>query len=186
MNNSSLITTWVNQYSDELYSWANHKVNHKEQAEDLVQETFLAAYKAMEKLQNKDHAKTWLFSILNNKIIDYYRKNGKQKIFTESELNSETQTNSLFDEKGSWEDRNVNELWETENLLDNTDFVAVLKNCTNGLPQRWGMVITSKYTLGKKATEICKDLGISTSNYWQIIHRAKLQLKVCVDKNWNT
>ena len=184
MRDSSLITTWVNQYSDELYSWANHKINNKEQAEDIVQETFLSAYKSINSLKNKDHAKTWLFSILNNKIIDFYRKNGKQKIFTESEITSEKQTNSLFDSNGNWQDRSVDDFWGEENLLDNINFIAVLKKCTDGLPQRWGMVITSKYTLGKKSSDICKDLDLTSSNYWQIIHRAKLQLKICVEKNW--
>lgn len=185
MGKASFITDLVNMHSDELYSWANHKVNSKESAEDLVQETFLAAYKAFDSLKNKSQSKTWLFSILNNKIIDYYRKNSKQKIFTESEIASEKQTNSLFDNKGNWEDRTVNELWESENLLDNLNFISVLKQCTNGLPKRWGMVITSKYSLGKNSTQICKELDISSSNYWQIIYRSKLQLKVCVEKNWN-
>ena len=184
MENANFITTLVNMHSDELYSWAKHKVNNKEQAEDIVQETFLSAFKAIGNLQNKDQAKTWLFSILNNKIIDFYRKNGKQKVFTTSEIASEQQTNSLFDSKGSWEDRSVDELWETENLLDNINFISVLKKCTDALPDRWGLVITTKYTLGKSSSEICKDLDLTSSNYWQIIHRAKLQLKVCVEKNW--
>jgi RNA polymerase sigma-70 factor (ECF subfamily) len=184
MEKTTFITTLVNSYSDELYSWANHKVSNKESAEDIVHDTFLAAFKSFDNLKNKEQAKTWLFSILNNKIIDFYRKNGKQKIYLESEMASEKRTNSLFDIKGSWEKRATDELWETENLLDNLNFIAVLKNCASSLPERWELVITSKYALGKKSTEICKDLDISTSNYWQIIHRAKLQLKICVEKNW--
>ncbi len=185
MEKASFITNLVNLYSDELYSWANYKINNKESAEDIVQETFLAAFNAVENLKNKDQAKTWLFSILNNKIVDFYRKNGKQKIFIESEIASEKQTNSLFDSKGNWEDRVVDELWETENLLDNLNFISVLKKCTNALPNRWGEVITSKYSLDKNPADICKEFDISTSNYWQIIHRSKLQLKMCVEKNWN-
>ena len=74
MEQANFITNLVNLHSDELYSWANHKINNKESAEDLVQETFLSAYKAITNLKNKDQAKTWLFSILNNKIIDFYEK----------------------------------------------------------------------------------------------------------------
>ena len=185
MGKANFITNLVNMYSDELYTWANYKVKNKEQAEDIVQETFLSAYKSIENLKNKDHAKTWLFSILNNKIIDFYRKNGKQKIYSESEIASEQQTNSLFDNNGNWKNRTLNELWETESLLDDVNFLSVLKKCTDALPKRWGMVITSKYTLDKNSSEICKDLGLTSSNYWQIIHRAKLQLKICVEKNWN-
>jgi len=185
MEYQRLITDWVNLYSDGLYSWAYHKTNNKETAEDLVQDTFLAAYNSIDKLKNVSQAKTWLFSILNNKIIDYYRKKGKQKVFTQSETNSESQTNNLFDGNGNWKNTEVDWHWENDNLLDDIDFNVILKTCIGSLPKRWEVAITSKYSLDKSPKEICKELGISSSNYWQIVHRAKLQLKICVEKNWN-
>jgi len=79
------LENWLNDYSDDLFSWAHYKTSSKEIAEDLVQDTFLAAYKKMESFKGKSKPKTWLFSILNNKIIDHYRKSArttkKQSIF---------------------------------------------------------------------------------------------------------
>jgi len=71
------INKWVEDYTDDLFRWANYKVNNVEVAEDLVQETFLSAVKAVEKFQGKSSPKTWLMAILNNKIIDYHRKKYK-------------------------------------------------------------------------------------------------------------
>ena len=72
-----LFKDWVNDYNDQLYSWAYHKTSSKEMAEDLVQDTFLSAYKNLENFKNESNPKTWLFSILNNKIIDFYRNLNK-------------------------------------------------------------------------------------------------------------
>ena len=71
------IENWVNQYSDALFSWAYYKTSSKETAEDLVQDTFLAAYHKIDSFKGNSQPKTWLFSILNNKIIDYYRLSAK-------------------------------------------------------------------------------------------------------------
>jgi RNA polymerase sigma-70 factor (ECF subfamily) len=70
-NSKSVLEQWVNQFSDELYSWAF--LNFLKSAEDLVQDTFLAAFHKIDSFEGKSQPKTWLFSILNNKVIDYYR-----------------------------------------------------------------------------------------------------------------
>ncbi|MFA7327306.1 MAG: RNA polymerase sigma factor [Candidatus Kapaibacterium sp.] len=73
-NASFSIKSWVELYSDQLYTWAFYKTSDKETAEDLVQETFLAAINSFEKFEGKSEPKTWLLSILKNKIADHFRK----------------------------------------------------------------------------------------------------------------
>ena len=185
-NNDKVITEWVNLYSDKLYSWALHKTSNKEVAEDLVQETFLAAFKSVNNFNNDSQPHTWLFSILNNKIIDYYRKAAKSlEKPTENELLSEKATDSLFNAKGQWENNYSSNWQDDEHLLDNKEFTIILSLCIGKLPDNWRIAIESKYQKDKKASEICKELNITSSNYWQMIHRAKLQLKICIEKNWN-
>lgn len=75
------ISSWVHRFSDDLYAWALHKTNHKEIAEDLVQDTFLAAFHHLDSFKAESSPKTWLFRILNNKIIDFYRKKPKISIY---------------------------------------------------------------------------------------------------------
>jgi RNA polymerase sigma-70 factor (ECF subfamily) len=178
---------WVNEFSDDLYSWALYKTSAKETAEDLVQDTFMSAFHKIDSFKGKSHPKTWLFSILNNKIIDFYRKNAKVKKneFKISEKTGFQLSDDLFDENDIWKDRAIDPIWDKEeHLLDNADFNDVMATCMNNLPENWKTAITSKYFTDKKAKEICQDLGITVTNYWQIVHRAKLLLKECLETNW--
>lgn len=179
-NSHTTITCWVEAYSDNLYSWALHKTSSKEVAEDLVQETFLAAVQAFEKFEGKSQPKSWLIGILNNKIADYHRKNMRNPKTNISD------NDKFFDKGENWLDNQVPLSWHTEeiHLLDNPDFHQSLQNCMEKLPASWASAIHLKYLDEKKAEDICQELGISNTNYWQVLHRAKLQLRKCIELNW--
>lgn len=178
---------WVDTFTDELFKWAMYKTSSRETAEDLVQDTFFSAYKAFDKFEGKSSPKTWLFSILNNKIIDHYRK---KQITTENSLSlSEEQgteiADGMFKDNGAWENTPLHAVWNTEkHLLDDPEFNAVMEKCMDDLPDNWRTAITYKYVLDKNGDEISKELNLSSSNYWQIIHRAKLLLKKCIEVKW--
>jgi RNA polymerase sigma-70 factor (TIGR02943 family) len=178
---------WVNEFGDDLYSWAVHKINDHNKAEDLVQETFLSAYKGIESFKGKSNPKTWLFSILNNKIIDHYRKKAQALELPASDFNPDSNeiTDQMFDQNSNWKANGLESLWvKEEHLLDNEAFNEVFANCMKDLPVEWHAAISAKYLIQKDAKSICQELGISTSNYWQVIHRAKLLLKKCLELKW--
>lgn len=186
-NSKKTVETWVNQYSDALYSWALYKTSSKETAEDLVQETFLAAFNKIDSFEGKSQPKTWLFSILNNKIIDHYRVSARttKQNFSMSEHSGYEVSDGLFTETDHWKNNDINPIWEQdEELLDNPEFNNVLQDCLEALPQKWKTAVTSKYLTDKKADEICQELEITVSNYWQIVHRAKLVMKNCLEVKW--
>lgn len=181
------ITAWVEAYTDILYSWAFYKTSSTTTSEDLVQETFLAAVNAFDQFQQKSSPKTWLFSILNNKIKDHYRKKDKAPLSLEriTEEHAYEITDNLFDINGMWQPTQKQSIWEDEmHILDNLEFKNVMANCMDDLPHKWRTAIDSKFLLEKNAQEICQELAISVSNYWQVIHRAKLLLKHCIDSHW--
>jgi RNA polymerase sigma-70 factor (ECF subfamily) len=64
------------------------------------------------------------------------------------------------------------------------DFLSILRACMNKLTGLGKTVFRQKYLEEKKSELICKELAITTSNYWVIVHRAKLQLRACLEKNW--
>lgn len=174
------LTDWVEKYTSDLYSWALHKVSDPELASDLVQDTFLAAAEKTGSFKEESKPKTWLFSILNHKIIDYYRKKVKQPVKVDNQVFS-----TFFDEEGSWKKGKRPQNWAEEtHLLDDYEFQEVLKQCLDALPETWNTCVKLKYLSEKKGEEICQELNISTTNYWQIIHRAKLQLRDCIEQNW--
>lgn len=180
--NKIIFEKWVLQFSDELFCWALHKTSSKESAEDLVQETFYSAYHKIDSFQEKSTPKTWLFSILNNKIIDYYRKKSKQFVISSDDYLPQIKaTDSFFDEHENW--KNEIELNE-QNWLDNPEFNSILMSCIKNLPENWQFIIQSKYILDKNSADICQELQITMSNYWQITHRAKLLLKKCIELKW--
>lgn len=185
-NKKSVIEDWVNQYSDEMYSWAFYKTSSKETAEDLVQETFLSAFNKIESFQGKSQPKTWLFSILNNKVVDYYRANAKSKQnFRLSEESGFELSEGLFNTTENWVNKEINSIWnQDEELLDNLEFNLVMQNCMDDLPQKWKTAVVSKYLSTKKTEEICQELEVKVSNYWQIVHRSKLLLKKCLETKW--
>lgn len=172
---------WVNEFTTELYKWAYYKTSSNETAEDLVQEVFLVASEKIETFKGDSSAKTWLFSILNHKIIDYYRKKVNQPVSIEKEsfLN-------FFTEDGSWQEVKSPKEWHEEdtNLLDDNDFQLILQKCLDALPDKWSTCVKLKYLSEKNGDEICQELGITSSNFWQIVHRAKLQLRNCIENNW--
>ena len=187
VDSKKTIENWVNQYNDTLFSWAFYKTSSKETAEDLVQDTFLAAYNKFDSFKGNSQPKTWLFSILNNKIIDHYRLSAKttKKTVSLSEDKGHEISEGFFDETENWKSTTINPIWnQDQELLDNPEFNNVLKHCMDDLPEKWNFAITSKYLTDKKANEICQDLNITVSNYWQIVHRAKLVLKKCLELKW--
>lgn len=172
----------VDKFTGELFNWAFHKVSDEELARDLVQDTFLAAAEKKESFKGNSSPKTWLYSILNNKIIDYYRKKVNKTVPHENESFSR-----FFESDGEWQENRKPQSWQQDNdehLLDNDDFQEVLKNCLDALPDKWNLCVKLKYLSGKKGEVICQELDLTPSNYWQIIHRAKLQLRDCVDEKW--
>lgn len=186
-NSKSILEQWVNQFSDELYSWAFFKTSSKEVAEDLVQDTFLAAFHKIDSFQGKSQPKTWLFSILNNKVIDYYRLSARttKKNFSLTETSGYELSDGLFNSYGCWKTNDITAVWDQEQeLLDNPDFNTIMEKCMDELPQKWKLAVTSKYLSEKKTEAICQELEITTSNYWQIVHRSKLLLKKCLELKW--
>ena len=184
-----LIKAWVDAYSDKLYSWCLYKINNKEIAEDLVQDTFMSAFQSINKFEGKSDPKTWLLSILNNKIADHFRKLYRNPILTESEIKQSSDTSffeTYFDSDGDWTKEQRPVAWqnEDEHLLDNKNFIKVLQSCMSKLPPDCLAAVQLKYLEEKKGEIICQVLQISSNNFWQILHRARLQLRRCLEINW--
>ncbi len=178
-----ILENWVKKYTGDLFTWAFHKTSNRQTAEDLVQETFLVAAEKIEHFRNESQPKTWLFGILKNKIADHYKTAVKN-----FSLNPETEdfTNSFFEGDGHWKKDFMPHEWNSdeEKLFDNNEFVVVFHMCMKKLPPQWFACMTMKYLEEKEPKYVCQELGFSPTNYWQIIHRAKLQLRHCLELHW--
>ena len=179
---------WVKSYADYLYSLALIKVSNKETAEDLVQETFLSALKAKSSFKNESSEKTWLTSILKNKIIDYYRKKDVLKDVSNYILDTETSFDEHFFNKsdGHWLDDATPMAWKefADAKVNGKEFNKILQYCIQKMPVKLVPVFVAKFLHDAESEFICKEFNITSSNYWVIIHRAKVLIRSCLEKNW--
>ena len=180
--------SWVEQYGDVLLGFAAARVRDRAIAQDLVQETFLAAIKAREGFAGRSSERTWLFGILRNKLTDYYRLQSREVAIAdlESPLPEEQ---GAFGTRGLGKDGWVMSLapkaWETpEGTLVSKEFQEVFKSCLSGLPHKIARAYLMREIDDVSSEEICKDLKVSPNNLWVMLHRARMGLRRCLEVHW--
>jgi RNA polymerase sigma-70 factor (TIGR02943 family) len=172
---------WVDNYSDALYAYTIVRVKDVQQAEDIVQNTFLSAWKGRDTYRGQASEKNWLYAICKNKIVDHFRRQSSSRIALatgEEEI--------YFDEVGHWTNKAAPAAWGAgmEQPGETKEFYSILNQCKQKLKEIQQSVFVMKYMEDLDSEEICKTLGITAANYWVLIHRAKLHLRKCLEKNW--
>ena len=181
---------WVERYGDYLFAYAIVRVNDNSKAEDLVQETFLAGLKAREAFRGESAERTWLTSILKRKIIDSYRKK-----YTSKELNFGEHEETVFDGdfyrseepfSGHWlEGKGPNSYsLLPEGELEQQELMKFIRLCIGQLPPQLAAAFVMKMIDEEDSDTICKELGITSSNLWVMLHRARLRMRDCLEKKW--
>ncbi len=179
---------WISAHGDYLYSYCILRVENVQVAEDLIQDVFLSAWNAKDTFRGGSSERTWLVSILKNKIIDHYRK---RKPAAESLSDVETADERLYGRffsvsDGHWLRESVPGEWGdgADDEVNRNEFARVLQMCISKMPESLIPIFVAKYLDDEDAQTICKVHGISSSNYWVILHRAKLLIRACLEKNW--
>ncbi len=182
---------WAERYADYLLRFALIRISRHEVAEDLVQETFLSALKSKDSFLANSSEKTWLTSILKNKIVDYYRKKSTQNELNIFDKDSKDDfMNHFFENEGKyeghWTETASPRNWkkDLDTTVEREEFQNILRHCLRKLPEKTAAVFTLKNMEDLESEEICKELNITPSNYWVMMHRAKLGLRECIEKNW--
>lgn len=175
---------WLELYGTLLYQYTLPRVNDSTVAEDLVQDTFLSALKGLEGYKGVASEKNWLFTILKNKIIDHYRKKAtEQAVMAMPDL--QNVEDDWFNEEGRWAENRAPKDWNiSENPTERKEIQKIINWCKDHLKTLQRDVFVLKYMEELSSDEICKVLNITPSNYWVLIHRARLQVRDCVEKHW--
>lgn len=124
--------------------------------------------------------------ILRNKVIDYYRKSRTKSTDDEASHKKEVSLDTHFDESGAWTLEPESYHWDDQpdHVVENAQLSDALENCIDGLKGKGAEAFRLKYIEDVDSDEICKVLDITSSNYWVLIHRAKLQLRDCLDAKY--
>jgi RNA polymerase sigma-70 factor (ECF subfamily) len=184
-NSATDPTQWVDDHGDYLYRYALVRIRISEIAEDLVQETFLAAIRSHDTFAGRSTERSWLCAILKNKIIHYYRVLGRETPFTDMEFLS-GEFAEKFVAQGWWVHADAPKEWKPEPdvVAHRSEFWTVMHDCLGKLPDRIANVFMMREMDEVSAKEICKTLSISENNLWVMLHRARMALRECLEKNW--
>lgn len=171
----------LNHIRAKMLQFAELQLHNREQAEDLVQEAFLSAFKHLHHFKREAAFKTWVFAILKNKIIDYLRQKGR--LILESELDTEDSMNPFFDESGHWQlDNAPSNLKQSEDYFYSEEFWVIFEACLTCLPAKQARVFMMREFLELSSNEICHELSLTTANLHTMLYRARLQLQHCLSQ----
>jgi RNA polymerase sigma-70 factor (ECF subfamily) len=163
---------------------ARLQLRNDELAEDVVQDTLVAAIQAAAGFSGKSSVKTWLTAILRHKIVDAIRRKAATPTF--AELDDECQIDdfdALFDDRGHWENPPAH--WgNPEDDLERRQFLDIMDFCLEKLPPNTARVFIMREVMELDSGEICKELSITPTNLWVIMYRARMALRECLQQNW--
>ncbi len=173
---------WVDAYGDYLFRYAASRLNDSNAAEEVVQETFLSALKYQDQFAGTGSQRGWLMGILKRKIIDWVRARSRRRTQSLGEDEADP-TALLFDENGRWKSGSLPQIGP-DMQVESSELWGVVKDCLTRIPQGQADVFMLSVMEEMGSDEICKALGISPSNMWVRLHRARLGLAKCVGTKW--
>jgi RNA polymerase sigma-70 factor (ECF subfamily) len=175
---------WLQDYGDTLFRYALQRLHNTAQAEDVVQETLLAALQARASYTGRSSEKTWLIGILKHKIIDLIRKQVRESavddIHSLSDAVAESGVDELFDARGHW--IHPPQDWgNPDKALHTRQFMEILERCLERLKPAQAQIFSLKELAGQSIDEICKELGITATNCSVLLYRARMGLRRCLE-----
>ena len=170
-----------------MLRFARLQLRDESLAEDAVQEAIEAALLGVERYSGQAALKSWVFSILRNKIIDLLRS-GKKTVGLATLVGDDDEgagLDALFRTNGHWQPHARPGGWTApEDSFENKQFWAVFEACLDHLPENVARVFMMREMLDFDTSEICAETGITTNNCHVILHRARTGLRICLEKNW--
>jgi RNA polymerase sigma-70 factor, ECF subfamily len=182
-------TAWLNSHGDYLYHYALVRVRDTATAEDLLQETLLAAIRAAETHEGRSSERTWLTGIMKHKVFDYFRRLARRP---ESQMAKSEDRNDLdcFETtgvwRGHWREERAPMSWpiDAARLLESREFCETFDRCLLGLPAQMAIAFSLREIDGMSTEEICGILDISPNHLWVILHRARAKLRQLLEVEW--
>jgi RNA polymerase sigma-70 factor (ECF subfamily) len=170
-----------------LMNYATFKLRDTDLANDAVQETLVAAIEAKDKFAGRSSLRTWLVSILRNKIYDLLatRRTELPTETVEPDGEDDGTSGSVFDTHGRWGPGAKPQVWGSpESTMEQKQFWQIFQQCLKGMPARLQEVFVLREVMGEPIDAICKNLGITQSNCSVMLYRARMRLRPCLQVNW--
>ena len=177
----------ADEYRAYLLRYALLQLRDPSAAEDAVQETLLAALQTTTRFAGRSSVKTWLVGILKHKIIDAHRRQAREQPLShpddEAAEPGEDIADAAFSEDGHWVQ--FPDRWDApDRSLEASEFWTVFERCVQVMPARNARVFVMREVLEVSTEDICKALGITATNCWVMLHRARLAMRECLEARW--
>lgn len=174
----------LQQHRSYLVRYAILQLRDPHMAEDVVQETLVAAIESRSKFSAQSSLRTWLVGILKHKILDVLRKRAREPLLEVADGEDENDlVDALFKENGHWVA--PPQTWnEPDQSMENAHFWEVFERCCQRMPLNTARAFMMREFMDMTTENICQELSITTTNCWVILHRARLALRECLDLNW--
>jgi len=180
---------WLDHHGDYLYRYALMRVREAALAEDLLQETLLAAVGSYQTHAGRSSERTWLVGIMKHKVIDHFRRVARNAQF---QLTPEDNLSDIegFEKSGPWrghwrEDRAPTSwLVVASQCLESREFWETFDRCLSQLPPQVATAFTLREIDGLTTTEICEILNVTPNNLWVLLHRGRHKLRDLLEVEW--
>lgn len=184
---SSSPARWVDDHGDALFRYAYMRLRDHDVAEDVVQETLVAALTARKNFAGKSAERTWLIGILKHKLADHWRRVARTPtINVPADADDPDELlERIFDpgNRDHWRVRPP--AWsDPDTALEDKQFWRVLSDCIAALPTAQARAFSLCEFDGLEGAEACKVLDVAPTNLWVMLHRARLRLRQCLENNW--
>jgi RNA polymerase sigma-70 factor (ECF subfamily) len=178
-----VVEAWVDEHADYLFRYALPRLRDHHAAEEVLQETFLAALKGVKSFRGDSGPRTWLVGLLRRRIADHYRKRYREGQ-GESIDTTDPTIDAWFDEKGHWIAWPKRCEMDPAALEEKAGFWRAFESCLQALPERVRDAFTLRVVDNRKPDEVCKVLSITPTNLGVALHRARVRLRACLEANW--
>ncbi|PQQ36130.1 RNA polymerase subunit sigma [Photorhabdus luminescens] len=169
----------------QMLQFAILQLNDFHQAEDVVQEALEGAMKNASSFAGRAAWKSWVFTILRNKISDALRMRYRYSSVQLTDDVDEQNFEALFDESGHWPRNEHPQCWHLpDEVAEQEQFWTIFELCLTQLPTQNARAFMMREFIGLETQEICQEMALSVSNLNVMLWRARMRLRECLSQRW--
>lgn len=161
-----------------MFGYARLRLGDAEASEEAVQEALLGAWRSRESFNGRSSERTWLIGILRHKVLDAIAARTKSR-FPRCKNADPGPADELFS-NGFWA--------KTPTQWGGDPNPAALRraiaDALETLPDQMRQAVVLREVDGLSGRVVCEILGITETNLWTLVHRAKSRLRVCLDERF--
>lgn len=164
----------INEYHEALFRSALKQKLGLDQAEEVVQATWISFFDKVSSFEGRSHIRTYIFGILYNKIKELWRSNKKYT----HDYYDESALDRVFNEEGYFAKSPGDPIY----WIQNQELAKILNEEIEKLPENQKLAFSLKFIEGETTEDICNILEISVTNLGVLIYRAKNMLRVKIQQ----